>query len=78
MDLKDEREEAAKIQALEKKDALVKLKELIRQHPGIGGDEILKLGGYKDIPEKELRLLQKIKAIKWRKNGYFLCVAKAQ
>ena len=72
IELQDKREEAAKARAFEKRDALSKLKEIIREHPGIGRDELLKLGGYREFPEKELKLLKKLKAIEWRKKGYFI------
>ena len=71
-ELEDKREELAKAKALEKRDKMSKLKELIRNHPGIKNDEILKFGGYKEFPEKEMKLLKNVKAIEWRKNGYFV------
>jgi hypothetical protein len=78
MELKDRREEAAKARAFEKKDALLKLKDLIRQNPGIGQEEILKLGGYPKFPEKELKLLKQMKVIEWRNRGYFIHQAQAE
>lgn len=72
MDLQDKREESTKAHELEQRDAIAKLKEIIRKNPGIDRDEISLAGGYQKFPEKELKLLKQIKAIEWRKNGYFI------
>jgi hypothetical protein len=78
MVLKEQREKDAQAHALEKKSARSKLKELIYQHPGIGRDEILKLGGYRNFPEKEFKFLKQVRAIEWRKDGYFVREIKAE